>query len=120
MRSSPPSSAGRQYPPGWVIKKSRAKRSWRWSKAGLMNVLRLHGLKDLRLPREPLPTPGAGEVLLRMTSVGVCGSDLHWFSELGIGDAGLTHPLVLGHEFAGVVESPGSALHGARVAAEPD
>ena len=84
-----------------------------------MNVLRLHGLKDLRLHREPLPTPGAGEVLLRMTSVGVCGSDLHWFSELGIGDAGLTHPLVLGHEFAGVVESPGSALHGARVAAEP-
>jgi L-iditol 2-dehydrogenase len=46
-------------------------------------------------------------------AVGVCGSDLHWFSEAGIGDAQLKHPLVLGHEFAGETED------GQRVAVEP-
>jgi L-iditol 2-dehydrogenase len=49
--------------------------------------------------------------------VGICGSDLHWWAEGGIGDAGLGSPLVLGHEFAGtVVEGP---LAGRRVAADP-
>ncbi len=42
-----------------------------------------------------------GERLVRVKSVGVCGSDLHWFSEGSIGDAKLEHRLVLGHEFAG-------------------
>lgn len=45
--------------------------------------------------------------------MGVCGSDLHWFSEGGIGDASLEHPLVLGHEFAGEPED------GQRVAVDP-
>ena len=35
------------------------------------------------------PTPAPGEVLVRVTAVGLCGSDLHWFREGGIGDAGL-------------------------------
>ncbi len=78
-----------------------------------MKVLRLHGVGDLRLHDEPEPVPGPGEVLLRVTAVGLCGSDLHWFSEAGIGDAQLQEPLVLGHEFAGVIES------GERVAVDP-
>jgi threonine dehydrogenase-like Zn-dependent dehydrogenase len=35
--------------------------------------------------------------------VGICGSDLHWWGEAGIGDSTLDHPLVLGHEAAGVI-----------------
>jgi L-iditol 2-dehydrogenase len=46
-------------------------------------------------------------------SVGVCGSDLHWFSQGGIGDAKMERPLVLGHEFAGETED------GLRVAVDP-
>jgi L-iditol 2-dehydrogenase len=84
-----------------------------------MNVLRLHGPGDLRLHTEPAPGPASGEALVRVTAVGVCGSDLHWFGEAGIGDARLERPLVLGHEFAGVVESPASPLHGMRVAVDP-
>ena len=42
---------------------------------------------------------------LRVGGVGLCGSDRHWFLEGGIGDAVLGEPLVLGHEFAGVVAS---------------
>jgi L-iditol 2-dehydrogenase len=50
-------------------------------------------------------------------SVGICGSDLHWLNEAGIGDAVLTRPLVLGHEAGGVIDSGPRA--GQRVAIDP-
>lgn len=56
-------------------------------------------------------------MLVRVTAVGLCGSDRHWFVEGGIGDAVLTGPLVLGHEFVGVVET-GPQI-GRRVAVDP-
>jgi L-iditol 2-dehydrogenase len=55
--------------------------------------------------------------LVRVKAVGICGSDLHWFGEAGIGDAKLKKPLVLGHEFAGVIAA-GQRL-GQRVAVDP-
>jgi L-iditol 2-dehydrogenase len=61
-----------------------------------------------------MPTPTNGDVLVRVTAVGICGSDLHWYAEGSIGDAQLKHPLILGHEFAGVVVDTGQ-----RVAVEP-
>jgi L-iditol 2-dehydrogenase len=70
-----------------------------------MKVIRLYARADLRLSDEPAPVAGMGEKLLRVKAVGVCGSDLHWFSEAGIGDAQLKTPLVLGHEFAGETEA---------------
>jgi L-iditol 2-dehydrogenase len=82
-----------------------------------VNALRLHGPGDIRLHEEPAPSPGDGEVLVRVTAVGLCGSDRHWFVEGGIGDAVLTGPLVLGHEFVGVVET-GPQI-GRRVAVDP-
>jgi L-iditol 2-dehydrogenase len=82
-----------------------------------MRVARLHGLGDVRLGEEPDPRPGPDQTLVRVTAVGLCGSDLHWFSEGGIGDAQLGEPLVLGHEFAGVVE--GGPLDGRLVAVDP-
>lgn len=86
-----------------------------------MKTLRLHAPTDLRLHEEPLPTPAAGEALLRVKAVGICASDLHWFGEAGIGDARLEHPLVLGHEFSAVIEPPGfsSLPPGTRVAVDP-
>jgi L-iditol 2-dehydrogenase len=82
-----------------------------------MKVARLHGLGDVRVSDEEAPVAAAGESLVRVTAVGLCGSDLHWFGEGGIGDAQLASPLVLGHEMAGVVE--GGALDGRRVAIDP-
>lgn len=82
-----------------------------------MRVARLHGAGDLRIADEPAPSPGPGELLVRVTSVGICGSDLHWYDESGIGDARLERPLVLGHEAAGVVVS--GARAGERVAIDP-
>jgi len=78
-----------------------------------MKVLRLHGVRDIRLSEEPIPVSQTGERLLRVSAVGLCGSDLHWFSQSGIGDARLTHPLVLGHEFSAITET------GERVAVDP-
>ncbi len=82
-----------------------------------MNALRLHAARDLRLHEEPDPEPLPGQVLVRVGSVGLCGSDRHWFLDGGIGDALLDRPLVLGHEFAGVVASGPRA--GQRVVLDP-
>jgi L-iditol 2-dehydrogenase len=82
-----------------------------------MKTIRLHAPNDLRLHEEPKPEPGPGEALVRVNAVGICGSDLHWVAEGGIGDADLKKPLVLGHEFAGVIVS--GARQGERVAIDP-
>src|SRR5688500_12861488 len=82
-----------------------------------MRVARLHGVQDIRVSEEPTPTAGPGESLVRVTAVGLCGSDLHWYTEAGIGDARLSNPLVVGHEMAGVSE--GGPRHGERVAIDP-
>src|SRR2546426_4249155 len=68
-----------------------------------MIALRLHDRRDLRLHEEAPPIPAEDELLLRVSAVGLCGSDLHWFEDGRIGDASLTRPLVLGHEIVGVV-----------------
>jgi L-iditol 2-dehydrogenase len=82
-----------------------------------MTAARLHGVRDIRTHAEAIPTAGVGEELVRITAVGLCGSDLHWFTQAGIGDARLTRPLVPGHEFAGVIE--GGPRNGLRVAVDP-
>ena len=83
----------------------------------LVEAARIHGRGDIRVAMEPAEAPGPGEVLLRVTAVGLCGSDLHWYEEASIGDARLSRPLILGHEFAGVIaDGPRS---GQRVAADP-
>jgi L-iditol 2-dehydrogenase len=82
-----------------------------------MKTLRLMGPGELRLVDEAPPVPGPGEELVRVKSVGICGSDLHWFTESGIGDVRLDQPVLLGHEAAGVIESGPRA--GLRVAIDP-
>lgn len=82
-----------------------------------MRAARLHAVGDVRIEDIADPVPAGHESLVRVTAVGLCGSDLHWFGEGGIGDATLTEPLVLGHEFAGVVV--GGPSDGRRVAVDP-
>jgi L-iditol 2-dehydrogenase len=82
-----------------------------------MRVARLYGVGDLRIDAEPAPRQSPGTSLVRITAVGICGSDLHWYGEGGIGDARLDHPLVPGHEMAGVVVT--GPRQGIRVALDP-
>jgi L-iditol 2-dehydrogenase len=55
--------------------------------------------------------------LVQVTAVGLCGSDIHWLAQAGIGDATLERPLVLGHEASGVIIS--GPRSGTRVAIDP-
>jgi L-iditol 2-dehydrogenase len=68
-----------------------------------MQALRLFGPRDLRLVEEPVPRPGPGEALVRVRSVSICHSDIHYYTYGRIGDTVSDVPLVLGHEFAGEV-----------------
>jgi L-iditol 2-dehydrogenase len=81
------------------------------------SVARLHAPGDVRVADEPPPTVGPGEVLLRVTSVGLCGSDLHWYTDGAIGETRLDRPLVLGHEIGAVIED--GPRRGTRVAVDP-
>ena len=78
-----------------------------------MRVARLHGRRDVRIHEEERPKPGPGQVLVRVEAVGLCGSDLHWFEEGGIGSNRISRPIVPGHEMAGRTED------GRLVAIEP-
>jgi L-iditol 2-dehydrogenase len=82
-----------------------------------MRTARLHKAQDIRVDEEPEPLAGQDECLVRVTAVGICGSDLHWMNEGAIGDATLAHPLVLGHEAAGLIVS--GPHEGQRVAIDP-
>lgn len=77
----------------------------------------LHGVGDIRVEEIPDPEIPDGYTAVRVTDVGLCGSDLHWFGEGGIGDATLARPTIPGHEFAGIGAS--GALDGVPVAVDP-
>jgi len=83
----------------------------------------LHKTGDLRLEQRPIPEPQEHEVLLRMSAVGICGSDVHYLVRGHIGDFVVKSPMVLGHEAAGVVVKCGGKVKnlkpGDRVAIEP-
>lgn len=84
-------------------------------------VLTEPGSIDIQL--RPVPTAERGDVLVRVTSVGVCGSDTHYFRHCRIGEFVVESPLVLGHEAAGVVVGVGPGVPvsriGQRVSIEP-
>ena len=78
---------------------------------------------SLRIEQRVIPEPGPGEVLVQVKSVGVCGSDIHYFEHGRIADFIVEQPLVLGHEASGVVSAVGANVTdlevGTTVAMEP-
>ncbi|MBE0529395.1 MAG: zinc-binding dehydrogenase [Rhodospirillales bacterium] len=65
-----------------------------------MRALFIHGEKDLRLGDLPEPELKPGEYKLKVASALICGSDLHYYIEGGIGTRRIQKPHVPGHEFA--------------------
>jgi L-idonate 5-dehydrogenase len=69
-----------------------------------MKALAIHGKEDIRWEDREVPTPGDGEVRLRVNYVGICGSDLHYYFHGANGEYTIREPLTPGHELSGVVD----------------
>ncbi len=83
----------------------------------------LRGVGDLALEERPVPRPAHDEVLVQVHSVGVCGSDVHYYAHGRIGPYAVDSPMILGHEVSGRIVAVGDdvdpARIGRRVAIEP-
>jgi D-xylulose reductase len=89
-----------------------------------MRALVLERKPKLTLREIDLPTQvGADDVRIRVTTVGICGSDVHWYRDGPVAANGVEAPMVLGHEASGVIEEVGSNVvelkPGDRVCMEP-
>lgn len=78
---------------------------------------------QLGLAEVPVPEVGPGQVLVRIHTGGICGSDLHYYQHGGFGAVRVRQPLVLGHEISGTIAACGPDVSdvavGARVAVNP-
>jgi len=87
-------------------------------KAAIMNGIRQVGIEEI-----PQPEIRPDQALVAIRAVGVCGSDIHYYTHGRIGDYVVNPPFILGHECAGVIVEVGSQVTnvapGDRVAVEP-
>lgn len=83
----------------------------------------LHGVNDVRLQEVAPPRPAAGQVLLAMDTVSICGTDVSFLTKGHVGDYVINKPMIMGHEPSGVVVELGEGVQnlcvGDRVAVEP-
>lgn len=89
-----------------------------------MKAVQLTGLRQMALCEVPDPVlTRPDDVLLSVRAVGVCGSDVHYYTTGRIGSQVVRYPFAVGHEAAGVVEAVGPAVRrvkpGDRVAIDP-
>jgi L-iditol 2-dehydrogenase len=88
-----------------------------------MRAAVLWGTRDLRVEDRPEPVAGPQQVVVQVASVGVCGSDTHYYEHGRIGRFVVEAPMVLGHEAAGTIVSVGPGVTpdriGQRVSIEP-
>lgn len=89
----------------------------------MMKVSVLRSVGQVGVEERPVPQPHADEVVVEIGSVGVCGSDVHYYEHGRIGPYVVDSPLVLGHEAGGVVTEVGQGVTslrlGQRVSIEP-
>ena len=71
-----------------------------------MQSVRLFAIGDLRLIDTDLPSPGPGEIVVRVAAAGICGTDRHLFK----GEFPAKPPVTLGHEFAGFITATGAGV----------
>ncbi len=77
-----------------------------------MKTITAHGAKDLRIETRAETEPGPGEVLITLSTGGICGSDLHYYNHGGFGTVRLKEPMILGHEVSGHVTALGEGVTG--------
>lgn len=75
-----------------------------------MKTIVIHAAKDLRIEERDVELPGPGQVMVKLATGGICGSDLHYFNHGGFGAIRLKEPMILGHEVAGHVVALGEGV----------
>ncbi|PWL17569.1 L-idonate 5-dehydrogenase [Falsochrobactrum shanghaiense] len=88
-----------------------------------MKTVVIHAAKDLRIEDRETEAVGPGQVEVAIQAGGICGSDLHYYHEGGIGAIRVREPMILGHEVAGTITALGASVNGLaigdRVAVSP-
>jgi L-iditol 2-dehydrogenase len=89
-----------------------------------MRSMKLTGIRQIEMVEIPEPSVvNPGDVKIKMLAVGVCGSDIHYFTQGNIGSQKVEYPFTVGHEGAGVVVEMGSEVKrvetGDRIAIDP-
>ena len=77
-----------------------------------MEALIIHAPGDLRVESYDTPPVGSGQLRVRVSAGGICGSDLHYFHHGGFGTVRIQEPMVLGHEVAGTIVEVGAGAVG--------
>jgi L-idonate 5-dehydrogenase len=80
-----------------------------------MKSIVCHGPKDIRIEERPSPVADTKQVLIRVNSGGICGSDLHYYNNGGFGEIRLREPMILGHEISGHITALGEGVAGLSV-----
>jgi threonine 3-dehydrogenase len=73
-------------------------------------VVKASAAPGVELREVPVPTPGAGEVLVRVGAASVCGTDLHIYNWDPWAQGRINPPLIPGHEFCGKVAAIGRGV----------
>jgi len=81
-----------------------------------MKQVVLTGIRKMEMTEIPAPLiVHPSEVKLRMSSIGVCGSDIHYYAEGKIGTQIVQYPFPVGHECSGIIEEIGSGVTNVKV-----
>jgi threonine 3-dehydrogenase len=78
-------------------------------------IVKREARHGLAMEDRDVPSPGAGEVLLKVKAASVCGTDVHIFNWDAWAQNNLRPPLTIGHEFAGEVVAAGPGIERARI-----
>ena len=71
--------------------------------------------KGLELTKVPIPKVGHGEVLIRIRKTAICGTDLHIYNWDEWSERNIVPPMVVGHEYVGVIEELGEGVEGLKI-----
>jgi L-iditol 2-dehydrogenase len=74
-----------------------------------MKAARLYGKEDLRVVDVPVPEIGEKEILLKVRSTAICGTDIRMYKN-GVDGIDENNPVTLGHEIAGTIETVGAGI----------
>ena len=76
-----------------------------------MKTLVLTGIRQIEMTERPMPIlKNPDDVLIRIKTVGVCGSDIHYYTQGRIGTQVVEFPFAVGYECSGIIEEVGSSV----------